>query len=122
MASVGNHQKFKDWLLEEMDRRGWSQADLARSADLNRSVINKLLNGHSNPRPTTLEAIARACRIPVESVYRIAGLLPELPESDGYIEEVVHHLKQIRSPRRKATALRLIKALVSEEEEEQNKK
>lgn len=122
MASVGNHQKFKEWLLDEMDKRGWSQADLARSADLNRAVINKLLNGHANPRPATLEAIARALKNPVESVFRIAGLLPELPESDRYMEEVTYHLKQIRSPRRKATALRLIKALISEEEEEHHKK
>lgn len=119
---MGNHHRFKEWLLREMGKREWSQSDLARSADLNRAVISKLLNGHANPRPATLEAIARALKIPVAGIFRIAGLLPELPESDGYMPEVIYHLRQSRSPRRKATVLRLIKALVSGEEEEHNKK
>jgi len=121
MASVGSHQRFKDWLLQEMGKREWSQADLARYANLNRAVINKLLNGQSNPRPTTLEAIARAFKIPVESVFRIAGLLPEVSASDGFVEEMLHNIQKIRNPRRKKTALRLIKVLVAEEEEEQKK-
>ena len=122
MAPVGNHHRFKDWLLQEMSKREWSQADLARSADLNRAVINKLLNGQSSPRPSTLEAIARAFKLPVESVYRVAGLLPEVTEDDSFTEEALHHIKKIQSPHRKVTALTLLKALRREEEDEQNKK
>ena len=121
MSSVGNHRKFKDWLLREMSKREWSQADLARAAKLNRAVINKLLNGQSTPRPTTLESIARAFKIPVEGIFRIAGLLPELTEPEGFLEEAIHHIKQIQSPRRRATALTLIKALISDETEEEEK-
>ena len=122
MATVGNNHKFKDWLLEEMTKRSWSQSDLARSADLNRAVINKLLSGHSAPRPTTLEAIARAFKVPTERVYRIAGLLPEIPETESFVEEATHHIRQIRSPQLKATALLLLRALISEEEREQKRK
>ena len=119
MTSVGNHRKLQNWLLAEMDKRGWSQSDLARSANLNRAVINKLLNGPSVPRPSTLEAIARAFRVPVEGVYRLAGLLPEVPESESFVEEITHHVRKIQSPQRKTTALNIIKALVSEDEDEQ---
>jgi len=118
--TVGNNHKFKEWLLEEMGKREWSQADLARYADLNRAVINKLLNGQSTPRPATLESIARAFKTPVEKVYRIAGLLPEVPEAEGFIEEIIHNIKRIQNPKRKSTALLLIKALIVEEEEENN--
>jgi transcriptional regulator with XRE-family HTH domain len=121
MSSMINSHMFKNWLLAEMSKRGWSQSDLARSADLNRAVINKLLNGQSIPRPTTLEAIAHAFRIPVENAFRVAGLLPEIPESESLIEEFVHHIRQIQNPQRKATALALIKVLISEEEQEQNR-
>jgi len=121
MAALSNSNKFKDWLLKEMTRRGWSQSDLARSADVNRAVINKLLRG-ATPRLATLTALARAFKIPVERVFRISGLLPEIPESESLIEEVNYHLRQLRSPKRRATALILIKALVSEEEQEQGKK
>ena len=120
--AAGNSHKFKDWLLYEMDKRGWSQSDLARSADLNRAVIHKLLNGQSTPRPATLAALARAFRVPIERIFRIAGLLPEIPESESLIEEVNYQFRQLRSPQRKATALMLIKALISEEQQEQSKK
>lgn len=122
MASVGKNHRFKDWLLAEMNRRHWSQSDLARSAELNRAVINKLLNGQPTPRPTTLKAIARAFKIPVESVYRVAGLLPDVSENESFLEEALHHIKQIQNPRRKVTALTLIKALIAEEEDENNQK
>src|SRR6187431_725196 len=98
MATVGNASKFKDWLLHEMDKRGWSRSDLARSADLNRAVIHKLLSGQSTPRPATLAALARAFKIPIERLYRVSGLLPEIPESESLIEEFNFHLRQLRSP------------------------
>ena len=119
MVPVGKHQQFKEWLLKEMGKREWSQADLARYADLNRAIINKLLNGQSNtPRPSTLIAIARALKLPVEKVFRIAGLLPEVDKDDEFIEEALHNLAQIQDPKRKSTAISLIKALLNEEMEE----
>ena len=123
MVSVGKHQKFKEWLLKEMGKREWSQADLARYADLNRAVINKLLNGHSSaPRPSTLISIARALKLPAEKVFRTAGLLPEVDESEEFLEEALHNLNQIQDPKRKSTALSLIKALLNEENEEKKQK
>ena len=122
MVYVGKNHRFKEWLLKEMGTRGWSQADLARSAELNRAVINKLLNGQSTPSPSTLESIARAFKMPVESVFRVAGLLPGIPETDSFIEEATHLIGQIKKPQRQATALLLIKALVTEEEQENDKR
>ncbi len=122
MAAVGKNHKFNDWLVREMGKRGWSQSDLARSSDLNRAVINKLLNGQTLPRPSTLESIARALKLPVEQIYRVAGLLPEVTENESYLEEVMHHVRQIQDPKRKATVLLLVKALFLEEEQERKRK
>jgi transcriptional regulator with XRE-family HTH domain len=119
MANVGERIDFSEWLQAEMNKRGWSQSDLARSAELNRAVINKLLNGKSHPQPATLEAISRAFKLPLESTYRAAGLLPISPENDETIEEAIHVLKSIRSAQRKTTAVALLKALITEEENEQ---
>jgi transcriptional regulator with XRE-family HTH domain len=118
MSVVGQRIYFSEWLQAEMDKRGWSQSDLARYADLNRAVINKLLNGKSHPQPPTLEAISRALRIPIEITYRAAGLLPTNPDNDDTLEEAIHVLKSIRSTQRKATAIALLKALINEEENE----
>jgi transcriptional regulator with XRE-family HTH domain len=119
MFSVGQHLRFSEWLRAELDRRGWSQSDCARSASLNRAVINKLLNGKSKPQPPTLAAIARAFKIPVETFYRAAGLLPPSTDSDEAIVELIHVFNSLQNPQRKATAILLLKALVAEEENEQ---
>lgn len=119
MSAVGEKLYFAEWLQAEMDRRGWSQSDLARYADLNRAVINKLLNGKSHPQPSTLSAISRALKMPIETTYRAAGLLPAAPDTDETIEEAIHVLRNIQSTQRKATAIALLKALVTEEENEQ---
>ena len=119
MFSVGQHSRFSDWLQLELNRRGWSQSDCARAANLNRAVINKLLNGKSRAQPSTLGAIAHALKIPVETVYRAAGLLPPNTDYDDSTQELILILKSIQSPRRKATAISLLKALIAEEENEQ---
>lgn len=119
MFAVGQKINFSEWLQAEVDKRNWSQSDLARAADLNRAVINKLLNGKSHPQPATLEAISRALKIPVEIAYRAAGLLPTTPDNDDTLEEAIHILKSIQSSQRKVTAIALLKALINEEESEQ---
>jgi transcriptional regulator with XRE-family HTH domain len=110
--------KFSDWLQSELDKRQWSQAELAYSAGISRAVINKLLNKKTYPQPDTLQAIARALKIPVESIYRVAGLLPEESETEAFIAEIVHKLELIKSPKRRKTALRLLEALIAEETNE----
>jgi transcriptional regulator with XRE-family HTH domain len=110
--------RFPDWLQSELDKRQWSQADLAYSAGISRAVINKLLNKKTYPQPDTLQAIARALKIPVESIYRVAWLLPEESETEAFTAEIVHKLKLIKSPKRRETALRLLEALIDEETNE----
>jgi transcriptional regulator with XRE-family HTH domain len=107
---------FTEWLQTEMDKRGWSQSECARACDLNRAVINKLLNGKCKPQPATLMAIARGFKIPVETAYRAAGLLPTSNHDDDTTRELIHLFRSIQSPQRKATAIMLLKALVAEEE------
>lgn len=119
MFRVGQSLGFAQWLQSEIDKRGWSQSDCARAADLNRAVINKLLNGKSKPQPATLIALARAFKIPVEIAYRAAGLLPPNTDGDDAVEELIHLFKSIQSPQRRTTAIMLLKALCAEEENEQ---
>ena len=116
MSTVGQTTRFTEWLQNEMDKRGWSQSECARASDLNRAVINKLLNGKCSPQPVTLIAIARGFKIPVETAYRAAGLLPPSNHEDDTVREMIHLFKSIQSPHRKATAIMLLKALVAEEE------
>lgn len=115
MFVVGQNLHFTQWLQMEMDKREWSQSDCARACDLNRAVINKLLNGKCKPQPATLLAIARGFKIPVETAYRAAGYLPPLMDGDDAAQELLHLFNQLQSPQRRATAIMLIKALLTEE-------
>lgn len=116
MFIVGQNMRFTDWLQTEMDKRGWSQSDCARASDLNRAVINKLLNGKCKPQPATLIALAHGFKIPVEAAYRAAGLLPPHQDLDDEVQEIIYIFNSLRSPQRKATAIMLLKALAAEEE------
>lgn len=116
MSVVGHHLVFTEWLHMEMQKRGWSQSDCARACGLNRAVINKLLNGKCKPQPATLIAIARGFRIPVEVAYRAAGYLPQSNDGDEATQELVYLFNRLQSPQRRATAITLVNALVTEEE------
>ena len=116
MFDVGQKMPFADWLQAEIDKRDWSQSDCARACDLNRAVINKLLNGKCKPQPPTLMALARGLKLPPETIYRAAGLLPPSTDGDEATREVVYILNPLQSPQRRATAIMLLKALVAEEE------
>jgi transcriptional regulator with XRE-family HTH domain len=116
MFTVGQTLRFTEWLETEMNKRGWSQSECARVCDLNRAVINKLLNGKCKPQPVTLMAIARGFKIPLETAYRAAGLLPPSDHDDDTTRELIHIFKSIQSPQRRSTAMMLLKALVAEEE------
>jgi transcriptional regulator with XRE-family HTH domain len=119
MFLVGQNLRFAEWIEIEMRKRGWSQSDCARACDLNRAVINKLLNGKCKPQPTTLIAIASGFKMPVETAYRAAGLLPPTTDDDDSTQELIHIFKSIQNPQRRSTAIMLLKALVAEEENEQ---
>ena len=81
---VNGNTYFSDWLKSELEKRAWSQAELARRAGLNRATINSLLSGRNHPRAETCLAIARGLDIPPETALKAADLLPEteLPDFD----------------------------------------
>lgn len=79
---------FPEWLRTELKNRLWKQADLARAANLDTAVVSNLYNGKRGPGEETCRAIARAFDLPVETVYRAAGILPPVAELDALADEV----------------------------------
>jgi hypothetical protein len=49
-------------------------------------------------------------------------LRPEIPEQDNFVNESSHLLRQIKNHQRQATAILLLKALVDEDNKENNKR
>lgn len=79
---------FKDWLIEEINKRKWSQADLAKKAGVARATISNLLNEVRNPGTDLIIAIANALDYPPEFVFRKADILPPIQESTEQVEEL----------------------------------
>lgn len=75
-------ENFGSWLQAEIDKRGISQADLSRISGLTTAGIAYLINGRRNAGQDACNKIASALRLPPETVFRAAGLLPPISEID----------------------------------------
>ncbi len=71
MASIGN---FPDWLNAELAARSMRPAELSRLANLDKGVLSRILNGERKPANETILAIARALKLPPETVFAAAGV------------------------------------------------
>jgi transcriptional regulator with XRE-family HTH domain len=120
-------EKFSTWLLQKIEERGWSQAELARRAGLGNATVNRFITETHNPGSDACLAIARALKVPPEEVFRIAGILPRFDETRvREFQEVSEMLASLPDPIRKQTmiAIRALardayeRALKEEEEKE----
>lgn len=106
---------FADWLIIELNKHGWTQADLAREAGLNRQVISTYINRRrEKPDSDSLIAIARALKLPPETVFRAAGLLPPAPPETEYTNQLIYLTRNLSEEKRKI--LLSIAEKLSEEE------
>ena len=71
---------FEEWLTVEMEKRVWSQSDLARHSGLSQAQVSRVANGLRPPGNDFCKAVAKAFKLPEEIVMRKAGILD--PETD----------------------------------------
>lgn len=87
---------FSEWLADELATRAMRPADLARKSGLSRSAISNYLKQQRNtPEPEALVAIARALRLPAETVYQAAGILPQPVERTELIAQLIKLFEQL---------------------------
>lgn len=86
---------FRDWLNNELNKRGWTQSHLAQVAGLSRGTLSNITSGSRGIGQETCNAIARAFQIPPEIVYRAAGLLPPKNDRTQLIEELEDVLRKL---------------------------
>jgi len=86
---------LEEWLLEQIEERGWTQAELARRAGLAQSTLNRIINETRQLGPDAALAIARALGERPETVYRLAGLLPPAPVADDELKLMVQEIAEI---------------------------
>ncbi len=108
---------FSEWLNGKLKEQGWTQADLARASGLTRATISYYLGPKSKkPDEDALRKIAKAFRLPVEAIFRAAGVLPPTA-ADPWAENMRHKINQLTGVRREM-AERLLDTLLDEQDRE----
>ena len=69
---------FGDWLRNELKRREWSVADLARRAGLDPSAVGRWARNDRVPSPDSCDLLADALGIDIDRVLVLAGHRPNI--------------------------------------------
>jgi len=109
---------FTQWLVNEVERHGWSYAELARRANLSGATISLVVNEQKNPGLEFCLGVAQALDVPPENVLRYAGLLPAEPEPDNLTRLLLHRFRQL-SLHQQELAIRLIDSILESDNSQQ---
>lgn len=61
-----------DWLLVELERRGWTQGELARRSHIAKSHISRMISGQRSAGIETLRGLANALDVPLDELSRLS--------------------------------------------------
>jgi transcriptional regulator with XRE-family HTH domain len=109
---------FKVWLAQELDRRGWSHAEMGRRSGVAQTTISNVISGNRAPGPDLCRAIARALGESEEKIFRLAGLLSPLASDNDPILAEIQDLVRNLSPTKQREVLRYIRFLYQGEQDE----
>jgi len=70
---------FAEWIDSELARRGWSRSEAARRGSISASMMDKVINGASQPGLVFMKGIARAFGISLVEVLERAGAYEKSP-------------------------------------------
>ena len=100
---------FTDWLREEIKKRGWDQAELARRSGVSTGTVSRIMTGGRNAGPDFCIGIAKALGLPRSEVFKARGwLLSELenpfgPEIDSRVEKLAKKINDLPFDSREIT-------------------
>ena len=103
--------RFQEWLLNELEKRGMSQSELARTGNISQSQISNVISGSRSPGFDFCASVSQAFGLPIEQIYRIAGLLPPKPDQLPEIEEINYLLNQL-SPDEREIIVENVRSLI----------
>lgn len=94
-------ENIADFIKAEIERKGWSQARLAKAAKLDSAVISNIINEKRGIGWESARAIADALNIPAETMFRKAGLLPPVPAKTEQSEWLLYAFERLTSDEKK---------------------
>ena len=116
-----NTMGFSEWLVSELEQRGWSRSEAARRGNISASMFDKVINGYAKPGAKFLDGIAQAFGVSPIVIYRKAGLLPESNGADVKLGDWEFLLKQM-SPEDEAELRQIAELKIERRKKEQSLK
>jgi transcriptional regulator with XRE-family HTH domain len=105
---------LKVWLSRELEKRRWSQRELARQSGISQPLISQTMSGEVSPSAEFCIKIAQALDESPEIVLRLAGILPPalpaLPSDPPALQEMVELARRL-TPEQLREALNYIRYL-----------
>lgn len=89
---------FGDWLRQKIKESGKTQKEFADIIGIEQPHLSRILSNTRGASNEILIAIAHALKLPPETIFRTAGLLPPVPSDTQYAEEVLFLLNQLSPP------------------------
>lgn len=95
MDGANPEASYGAWMREEMRRREWRQADFARATEIDVSMVSRWLQGR-RPDPASLERVAEALGVDLDTLLTLAGHRPRTPrDDDPRVAALVAKVRQI---------------------------
>lgn len=94
----GSDANFGEWLLQQIERREWSQADFARLSKMNPQNISRWINNERVPSPRSCLRMADIFGIDEDVVLRAAGHKPppDTPQRPRSLDDIIAELEAER--------------------------
>lgn len=86
---------FIKYVEQKMNERRWSQADLAREANMTTSMVSNLLNGKRKVGIGTANSLSKAFRVPATEVLAVSGLIPKVPQVTAREEQLLFMFRRM---------------------------
>jgi transcriptional regulator with XRE-family HTH domain len=79
---------FSEWITSELERRGWSRREAARRGGFSPSILDKVVNGFSEPGVKFINGIAKAFEMdPSEVMDR----MHQNPQNESSLDEKIRY-------------------------------
>ena len=91
--------KFSEWIVSELDKRGWSRSEAARRGDISPSMFDKVINGYSDPGIKFLRGLSIAFDIPLYDVFMKLDEMKK-ESKDSWASRMEQRLENIKVDKR----------------------
>ena len=109
---MASKQDFVTWVSDELQQRGWSQAELARRGKFSTGTLSRIMNRERMPGVETCQAIAHAFNMRDTDVMQIAGLAASTSPDDQTpsVRELIGKFSELNDANQE-TVLRIVRSL-----------